>query len=45
MGDRFTLVRIDSTKTRQAAGRRAIANTGDEIRMRAELAAAAGVPA
>jgi hypothetical protein len=38
MGDRFVLVRVDSTKGRQAAGRKAIGNTGAEIRMRAELA-------
>lgn len=44
MGDRFVLVRMDSTKGRQAAGRRAIGNTGHEEQMRAELAeAAAGV--
>jgi predicted transcriptional regulator len=44
MGDRFVLVRMDSTKARPAAGRRAIGNTGDETRMRRELAAAvAGV--
>ena len=44
MGDRFVLVRIDSTKARMAVGRQAISNTGDEKRMRAELAAAvAGV--
>jgi DNA-binding transcriptional ArsR family regulator len=42
MGDRFVLVRIDSTKGRHAAGRKAIGNTGDETRMRAELAAAVG---
>jgi hypothetical protein len=41
MGDRFVLVRADSTTGRQAAGRQAIGNTGDETRMRAELAAAA----
>lgn len=41
MGDRFVLVRMDSTTGRQAAGRRAIANTGSEVDMRAELAAAA----
>lgn len=41
MGDRFVLVRADSTTGRQAAGRQAISNTGDETRMRAELAAAA----
>jgi hypothetical protein len=38
MGDRFLLVRMDSTKGRVSAGTRAIANTGDEIAMRAELA-------
>jgi len=44
MGDRFTLIRIDSTTGRQAAGRQAIGNTGAETRMRAELAeAVAGV--
>jgi hypothetical protein len=44
MGDRFVLVRLDSTTKRQAAGRKAIGNTGEEQVMRAELAAAvAGV--
>ena len=46
MGDRFVLVRLDSsdTKGRLAAGRRAISNTGSEAQMRAELAqAVAGV--
>jgi hypothetical protein len=44
MGDRFVLVRLDSTTKRQAAGRKAISNTGEEQQMRAELAAAvAGV--
>jgi hypothetical protein len=44
MGDRFVLVRTDSTKGRVAAGRKAIGNTGSEIQMRAELAdAVAGV--
>jgi cellobiose-specific phosphotransferase system component IIA len=44
MGDRFVLVRMDSTTGRQQAGRRAIGNTGSEIAMRAELAVAvAGV--
>jgi Bifunctional DNA primase/polymerase, N-terminal len=42
MGDRFVLVRMDSTKKRAAAGRKAIGNTGDEPQMRRELAAAAG---
>jgi len=40
MGDRFVLVRIDSTTKRQAAGRQAISNTGEEPKMRAELAGA-----
>ncbi len=44
MGDRFVLVRLDSTEGRQRAGRKAISNTGSETTMRAELAAAvAGV--
>lgn len=41
MGDRFVLIRMDSTTGRTAAGRKAIGNTGSEIEMRAELAAAA----
>lgn len=41
MGDRFVVVRMDSTKGRQAAGRQAIGNTGHEIQMRQELEAAA----
>lgn len=41
MGDRFVLVRMDSTKGRQAAGRQAIGNTGNEVLMRTQLAAAA----
>jgi Domain of unknown function (DUF3854) len=41
MGDRFVLIRADSTTARRAAGRQAIRNTGDEVAMRAELAAAA----
>jgi hypothetical protein len=40
MGDRFVLIRVDSTKCRMPAGRKAIRNTGDETAMRAELAAA-----
>lgn len=40
MGDRFVLVRMDSHKGRQAAGRRAIGNTGSEATMRAELSEA-----
>ena len=43
-GDRFVLVRMDSSTGRIAAGRKAISNTGSEETMRAELsAAAAGV--
>lgn len=41
MGDRFVLVRMDSTDNREAAGRQAIGNTGSEAAMRAELAQAA----
>lgn len=40
MGDRFVLCRLDSTKGRILAGRRAIGNTDHEIEMRAELAEA-----
>ncbi|MFC4137136.1 MULTISPECIES: bifunctional DNA primase/polymerase [unclassified Microbacterium] len=40
-GDRFVVVRMDSTTGRIAAGRKAIGNTGSEDAMRAELAAAA----
>lgn len=42
MGDRFVLLRMDSTVDRQSAGRQAISNTGDEQRMRADLAAVVG---
>ncbi|MEJ7647959.1 MAG: DUF3854 domain-containing protein [Nakamurella sp.] len=42
MGDRFVLVRMDSTVGRVIAGRRAIGNTGTEVTMRAELAAVVG---
>jgi hypothetical protein len=42
LGDRFVLVRLDSATGRQAAGQRTAANTGDEVTMRAELAAAVG---
>ena len=38
MGDRFVLIRMDSTRGRLEAGRRAIGNTGHEVRMRSELA-------
>lgn len=41
MGDRFVLIRMDSTTGRTAAGRKAIGNTGSEVEMRTELAAAA----
>jgi len=40
MGDRFVLLRMDSTQGRQEAGRRAIGNTGSEVQMRAKLAEA-----
>lgn len=40
MGDRFVLVRMDSSQGRQAAGRQAIGNTGHEAAMRRDLAAA-----
>lgn len=40
MGDRFVLLRMDSTKDRTVAGRRAIANTGSEDKMRDELSTA-----
>jgi hypothetical protein len=42
MGDRFVSIRSDSTVGRSKAGRQAIKNTGSEITMRAELAAAVG---
>jgi hypothetical protein len=42
LGDRFILVRIDSTVGRKAAGRRAMRNIGSETEMRTELAAAVG---
>ncbi|WP_198415209.1 hypothetical protein [Cryobacterium tagatosivorans] len=37
MGDRFVLVRMDSTTGRRSAGRQAIGNTGHEEQMRSEL--------
>jgi hypothetical protein len=37
MGDRFLLLRVDSTQHRTASGRKAIGNTGKEAEMRAEL--------
>lgn len=46
MGDRFVLIRSDSSTGRVAAMRRAIGNTGDEQQMRSEMAGAvAGVMA
>lgn len=42
MGDRFALVRMDSSVGRMAAGRQALKNVGHETAMRAELAKAAG---
>jgi Domain of unknown function (DUF3854) len=46
MGDRFVLLRMDSTVGRVAAGRKSIGNTGSEKQMRADLAGAvAGVVA
>jgi hypothetical protein len=42
MGDRFVLIRADSTTGRVAAGDRAIRNTGVEKVMRTELSAAVG---
>jgi hypothetical protein len=42
MGDRFVSIRSDTTRKRREAGTQAICNTGSEIQMRAELAAAVG---
>jgi len=42
MGDRFVLIRINSDDGRKGSGRRAIRNTGQEVKMREELAAAVG---
>jgi DNA-binding transcriptional ArsR family regulator len=42
MGDRFVLLRIDSNQGRVLSGRQAIRNTGGEVQMRGELAAAVG---
>jgi hypothetical protein len=42
MGDRFVLIRVDSYLGRVKSGERAIRNTGDEVAMRQELAAAVG---
>jgi len=41
MGDRFVVLRMDSSVGRQLAGYKAIANTGDEARMRTALSEAA----
>jgi hypothetical protein len=40
MGDRFVILRMDSTKGRLAAGYKSMANIGDEVRMREALAGA-----
>lgn len=42
MGDRFALVRVDSTQGRHPSGRRALANVGHETQMREDLAEAVG---
>jgi hypothetical protein len=42
MGDRFALVRMDSSTGRVAAGRQALRNVGKEVAMRKELAAITG---
>ena len=42
MGDRFVLLRIDSTRARRGSGLRAVRNTGDEVQMRKELAETVG---
>lgn len=42
MGDRFALVRMDSTTGRVAAGMQALRNVGHEIEMRRDLAATVG---
>ena len=38
MGDRFVVLRMDSTTGRQGAGLKALKNTGEEVEMRAHLA-------
>jgi hypothetical protein len=43
MGDRFVLLRLDSSHNRIAGGRQAVANTGSETQMRRELGAAVKV--
>jgi len=42
MGDRFALVRMDSTTGRMEAGRQALRNVGHEVPMRKELASVTG---
>ncbi len=42
MGDRFTLIRMDSTTGRISAGKQALRNVGDEPSMREELAEVVG---
>jgi hypothetical protein len=42
LGDRFVLIRMDSSRGRSKAARKSIGNTGNEVAMRAELRAAAG---
>lgn len=42
MGDRFVIIRIDSTRGRETAGTHALDNTGSEVEMRAELADVVG---
>jgi hypothetical protein len=42
MGDRFVLIRANSGAGRREAGMRAVSNTGSEVAMRQELAAAVG---
>jgi hypothetical protein len=42
MGDRFVLLRLDSTLWREESGLRALANVGKETQMRQELAVAVG---
>lgn len=42
MGDRFALVRVDSTKGRVSSGKQALRNVGSEVQMRVDLSEAAG---
>lgn len=42
MGDRFALVRMDSSEGRMASGEQAMLNIGHEVQMRAELKACVG---